>query len=83
MVIALMCLVLGHLLVFTPQLAQAKRRGLREYGMLAGRYVREVDAKWLRAGAPAAEPFVGSGDIQSLADLAIVTRWYGPCASRP
>jgi hypothetical protein len=31
--------------------------------------VREFDAKWLRGGAPAGEPFVGSADIQSLADL--------------
>ena len=60
---------LGPLLVFAPQLAQAKRRGLREYGMLAARYVRDFDAKWLRGGAPADEPLVGSADIQSLADL--------------
>ena len=56
-------------MVFTPQLARAKRQGLRDYGALAERYVREFDAKWLRGGAPADEPFVGSGDIQSLADL--------------
>ena len=31
--------------------------------------MREFDAKWLRGGAPADEPLVGSGDIQSLADL--------------
>jgi hypothetical protein len=31
--------------------------------------VRGFDAKWLRGGAPPDEPFVGSGDIQSLADL--------------
>ena len=62
-------LVLGPLLVFAPQLAQAKRKGLREYGTLAERYVREFDAKWLRGGAPADEPLVGSADIQSLADL--------------
>jgi hypothetical protein len=55
--------------VFAPQLAQAKRIGLREYGTLAERYVREFDTKWLRGGAPADEPLVGSGDIQSLADL--------------
>jgi hypothetical protein len=65
----LLCAILGPLLVFTPQLAQAKRKGLREYGTLAERYVREFDAKWLRGGAPADEPFVGSADIQSLADL--------------
>jgi hypothetical protein len=64
-----LCIVVVPLLVFAPQLAQAKRRGLREYGTLAERYVREFDAKWLRGGAPAGAPLVGSGDIQSLADL--------------
>jgi hypothetical protein len=65
----LLCMVLGPLLLFTPQLAEAKRTGNREYGTLAERYVREFDAKWLRGGAPAGESLVGSGDIQSLADL--------------
>jgi hypothetical protein len=69
MVIFLMCVVLGPLLVFAPQLAQAKRTGLRQYGTLATRYVREFDAKWLGGGAPADEPLLGSGDLQSLADL--------------
>ena len=69
LVIFLMCVVLGPLLVFAPQLAAAKRVGLREYGTLAERYVREFDAKWLRGGVAADEPLVGSGDIQSLADL--------------
>jgi hypothetical protein len=68
-VIFLLCLAIGPLLVFAPQLAQAKRTGLREYGTLAERYVREFDAKWLRGGAPADESFIGNGDIQSLADL--------------
>jgi len=68
-IVFLMVVVLGPLLVFAAQLAQAKRTGLREYGALAERYVREFDAKWLRGGAAADEPLVGSGDIQSLADL--------------
>jgi hypothetical protein len=70
MVIFLLCVILGPLLVFAPQLAQAKRKGLHEYGTLAERYVREFDAKWLRGGARADESLVGSADIQSLADLA-------------
>jgi hypothetical protein len=37
------------LLVFTPKPAQAKRTGLREYGMLAERYLHEFDSKWLGA----------------------------------
>ena len=68
-VVILQVVVLGPLLVFAPQLAQAKRTGLREYGTLAERYVREFDTKWLRGAGPANEPFVGSADIQSLADL--------------
>jgi hypothetical protein len=69
-VILMLGLVLGPPLVFVPQLARIKRRGLREYGQLAERYVREFDDKWVRGAAPADEPLVGSGDIQSLADLA-------------
>lgn len=61
--------VLGPLLVFGPKIMAAKRAGLREYGTLAQRYVRAFDDKWLRGGAPADEPLVGSADIQSLADL--------------
>ena len=70
MLVFVLCVVIGPLLVFAPQLAQAQRTGLREYGTLAERYVREFDAKWLRGGAPTEEPLVGSADIQSLADLA-------------
>jgi hypothetical protein len=66
----LLVVVFGPFIVFAPQLAHAKRTGLREYGTLAGRYVREFDEKWLRGGATANEPLVGSPDIQSLADLA-------------
>jgi hypothetical protein len=70
MLVFLLCVVFGPLLVFAPRLAEAKRAGLREYGTLAERYVREFDGKWLRGGARGSEPLVGSGDIQSLADLA-------------
>lgn len=69
LVVFLLCLVQGPLLVFAPQLARAKRTGRREYGLLATRYVRAFDTKWLRNGAPAGEPLMGSADIQSLADL--------------
>jgi hypothetical protein len=65
----LLLIVLGPLLFFTPHLATARRAGLRAYGTLAQRYVREFDDKWLRGGAPAGEALLGSGDIQSLADL--------------
>jgi hypothetical protein len=68
-VLFVLSLMLGPLLAFSPQLANAKRKGRLEYEALAQRYVREFDVKWLRGGAPADEAFIGSGDIQSLADL--------------
>jgi hypothetical protein len=66
----LLLLVLGPLLFFSPHLLRAKRTGLSEYGILAGRYVSEFDRKWVRGGANDDEPLIGSNDIQSLADMA-------------
>jgi hypothetical protein len=68
MVVFVLCITLGPLLVFTPQLSRTKRRGRREYGTFAQSYVRQFDGKWLRRG-PAEEGFLGNPDIQSLADL--------------
>src|SRR4029453_1652578 len=61
--------ILGPLIMFTPQLSQAKRRGLAEYGLVAGRYVQEVEGKWVRGEGAESNELVGSADIQSLADL--------------
>ena len=69
MVAVMVFAILGPTLVFAPKLEAAKRAGLREYGTLAQTYVQEFDRKWLRGGAAADEPLVGSADIQSLADL--------------
>ena len=69
-VILLVSLVLGPLCVFIPRLAKTKRQGLLEYGALASHYVERFDQKWLRGGAPPDEELIGSGDIQSLNDLA-------------
>lgn len=57
------------LLVFTPKLARAKRRGLAEYGQIAQDYVDEFERKWVSVGPSQNEELLGSGDIQSLADL--------------
>jgi hypothetical protein len=61
--------VLGPLTMFMPQLARAKRKGLADYGLLANRYVEAFEQKWVRGNATAADELLGSGDIQSLADL--------------
>ena len=59
---------LAPLLLFTPQLARAKREGLVEYGTFASEYVMDFDQKWLRRKVND-EQLLGTGDIQSLADL--------------
>ena len=61
--------VIGPLLSFAPLLNRVKRVGLREYGSFAQLYVSAFDRKWLRGGNSAGETLLGSGDIQSLADL--------------
>jgi hypothetical protein len=62
-------IILSPLLVFTQHLLRAKRRGLGDYGRLANRYVQEFDEKWVEGSASADDELLGSGDIQSLADL--------------
>jgi len=68
--IFLLCVIFGPMLAFMPQLAQAKRTGMREYGTFAEAYVRDFDRKWLRGVRPKGEVLIGSADIQSLSDLA-------------
>ena len=60
--------VLAPLLMFTPRMAQARRKGLADYGLLAQRYVESFAQKWAHDRAPF-EELLGAGDIQSLADL--------------
>jgi hypothetical protein len=61
--------ILGPLTIFSPKLARAKRLGSREFGTLATTYVADFDEKWVHGGAKD-EEILGTGDIQSLADLA-------------
>ena len=68
-VVFFLVIILSPLAVFTPHLLRAKRQGLGDYGRLASRYVHEFDEKWMKGGASVDEEFLGSGDIQSLADL--------------
>ena len=61
--------ILGPLLMFTPRMARAKRKGLADYGLLAQRYVESFEQKWVLRDPATFEELLGSGDIQSLADL--------------
>jgi hypothetical protein len=59
---------LSPLFSFIPKLVIAKRQGLGRYGSFASSYVTEFKQKWLQGEANGKEA-LGSGDIQSLADL--------------
>ncbi|HZS96418.1 MAG TPA: hypothetical protein VFA40_06550 [Terriglobales bacterium] len=61
--------ILGPLLMFTPQMARAKRKGLGDYGLLSQHYVESFEQKWVHRPPASTEELLGSGDIQSLADL--------------
>jgi hypothetical protein len=61
--------ILGPLLMFTPQMARAKRKGLADYGLLAQRYVDSFEQKWVLEDTALSGELLGTGDIQSLADL--------------
>jgi len=61
--------ILGPLVMFTPQMARARRKGLADYGLLAQRYVEGFEQKWVVGDPAPSEELLGTGDIQSLADL--------------
>ena len=68
-VILMVFVILAPLLVFSRKLEEVSRTGVSEYGILAQRYARQFDQKWLRGGASADEALLGSSDVQSLADM--------------
>jgi len=68
-IVFFVCAILGPLLMFTPKMAAAKRKGLADYGLLAQRYVDDFEGRWITRESQTSEQLLGSADIQSLADL--------------
>ena len=81
-VVLMLALVFGPLLLFSPQLSRAWRRGVHDYGSLAQRYAQEFERKWVRPlartdGAAPREPrhpVIGGHASGS-------TTWCGRCPS--
>jgi hypothetical protein len=57
------------LLLLAPKLSKVRKAGLLEYGKLAQSYTVSFDRKWVHPVERPTEPLLGTGDIQSLADL--------------
>lgn len=80
LIVVALAIFAGPLLVFVPTLIGLKQRGLLEYGTFATRYTQLFERKWVKGAAPD-ETVLGSGDIQSLADL--VNSYQGIRKVRP
>ena len=61
--------ILAPLLMFTPKMAAARRKGLGDFALLAQRYVEGFQQKWIAGEHAPDEQLLGTADIQSLADL--------------
>lgn len=68
-VIADVVIFLGPPCLFALKLMECRERGLREYTVLAARYVQDFERKWFDEAPHAREPLLGTPDLQSLADL--------------
>ncbi len=62
-------LVIGPLVLFSRKLWDCRVTGLDEYMAMASRYVLAFDRKWIRDPNASGESQLGTGDLQSLADL--------------
>jgi hypothetical protein len=66
-VVLMVVLAICPLLFFIPHLVGAEARINREYGIFASEYVRHFRQRWIEG--PRTDEMLGTGDIQSLADL--------------
>jgi hypothetical protein len=68
-VFASVTIVLIPLLVFSGTLLKVKRLGIYQYGTLGTEYTSSFHKKWIIGPRTPEEILLGTGDIQSLADL--------------
>lgn len=61
--------ILGPPCFFAFKLMECREKGLRDYSVLAARYVEDFERKWLEDAPQVREPLLGTPDLQSLADL--------------
>jgi hypothetical protein len=57
------------LTLLIPKLKKVRKAGLLAYGRFANKYTELFDRKWVHCDERPSEPLLGTGDIQSLADL--------------
>ena len=74
MVFVVLAIVILHapLLVFTGRLARCRFRGLLDFGSLIGDHDRAFNEKWLKAPSANRASLLGSADVGTLANTAMV-----------
>jgi hypothetical protein len=73
-VFVVLALVIVHfpLIVFADRLARCRFRGLLDFGILSGAHDRAFDEKWLKPQGTERKSLLGSPDVASVADVAII-----------
>ena len=71
-VVFLVVIILGPLLMFTPQLAATLRKSSAEYGLMASRFVASFEEKWMRHREYEPEELLRNEDVRSLAEMSNV-----------
>ena len=69
-VVLIAFVLMSPMFFFIRKLSTTKLSGILDYGVIAHKYVSEFDDKWVNGNNPEGEKLLGSGDIQSLTDLA-------------
>jgi hypothetical protein len=68
-VVVAIFIIIAPLFVFSGRLLKTKRAGLHQYGTFATEYTSSFHRKWITGPRKPDEELLGTGDIQSLADL--------------
>ena len=76
----LIVVILGTLVMFTPKLATAMRKGTAEYGLLASQFVFCFQEKWMQKSEHEAKELLCNDDIRSLSELTTSSRTCARCA---
>ena len=69
LVVVILILFVAPLTVFTREILQARRRGIFEYGALAGAVGRQMERKWLEPGGNANETALDVQHFSATTDL--------------
>ena len=70
LLVILLLLAFGPLLLFVPKLAELRRKGILDYGILGQIHSTEFDEKWVQHRAGHEQEFLAAPEISSLIDFA-------------